>query len=143
MVAAPRHGFAHGQAHDVFHGVVDRLDEAGAPLWVLVLGGRAFGLFRFAIVEIIPGAGIFPDAILVVEPDVEPDRTIKRSVLVEAEPRQLVVKRFASLGIGEISVCQAAIGDCAGDAMNELSNGRLASAFMRIRPVRNIAIEIF
>src|SRR5690606_11203698 len=38
------HRFAVGQAHDVFHIIVDRLDEAGAALRVFVLGGSAFGL---------------------------------------------------------------------------------------------------
>ena len=36
-----QHRLAAGQLHDVFHGVVDRLDEAGAALRVFVLRWRA------------------------------------------------------------------------------------------------------
>ena len=50
------HRLARREAHDVFHRVLDALDEAGAALRIFVLRRRALGLAGGAIVEIIPRA---------------------------------------------------------------------------------------
>ena len=54
-----QHRLAVGQAHDVFHVVVDRLNEAGAALRIFVLGGGAFGLAGLAIVKPVAAARNF------------------------------------------------------------------------------------
>ena len=122
---------------------VDRLNEAGAALRIFVLGGRALRLARLAIVEIISLARVFPDPVLVMEPDVEPDRAVESAVLIGAEPGQFVVKNLRRLRIGKIAIRHPAIGDRAGDAMDQLPNGCLAAAFVRVGPVGDVAVKIF
>ena len=119
------HGLAVGQAHDVFHVVGDGLDEAGAALGIFVLGGGAGGLFLVAIVVPVAEAGVFADAVLVVEADVEPDGGVEGAELVDAEPSQFVIEHFA-VGFGEITVGDAPVGDGAGDAVDELADGEFA-----------------
>ena len=74
-----------------------------------------------AIVKPIASAGVVADAVLVIETDVEPDRRIERAVLVHAKPGQFVVKNFA-LGLGEITILDAPIGNRAADAVDELTH---------------------
>ena len=97
----------------------------------------------FAIVEIIARACVFPDAVLVIEPDVEPDRAVEGAVLIGAKPGQFVVEDFGCFRVGEITVGEAAIGDRAGDAMDQLPNGGFATAFMRVGAVGDVAVEVF
>ena len=73
----------------------------------------------------LPFGGVFADAVLMIEPDVEPDGRIERAVLVHAEPGQFFVENFA-IFLGEIAVLDAPIGDGAADAMDQLANGRFA-----------------
>jgi hypothetical protein len=112
-------------------------------LRIFVLRGCALGLSRFAIVEIIARACVFPDAIFVIQPDVEPDRAVKGAMLIGAKPGQFVVEDFGCFRVGEITVREAAICDRAGDAMDQLPNGGLATAFMRVGAVGDVAVEVF
>ena len=105
--------------------------------------GGALGLARLAIVEIIARACVFPNAVLVIEPDVEPDRTVKGAILIGAKPGQFVVEDFGCFRVGEITVRQAAIGDRAGDAMDQLPHGGFATTFIRVGAIGDVAIEIF
>ncbi len=104
---------------------------------------RALRFFRRAVVVIIARARILPDTVLMVEADVEPNRAVERSVLIEAEPGQFVVENLGGFCVGEIAVGQAAIGDRAGDAMDQLPDGSLAPAVMRIGSVRDVAVKVF
>src|SRR2546429_467228 len=85
-----QHRLAVGQAHDVFHVVFDRLDEAGAALRIFVLGGGPFGFAGLAVVIPVAFGRSFADAVLMIKADVEPDRRVERAVLVNAEPGQLI-----------------------------------------------------
>ena len=76
------------------------------------------------------------------QPDVEPDRRIESAMLVHAKPGQLIVKSLGLFRIGEISVGDAPVGDCARDAMHELAHGRFTPTFVRIRAVGDVAIKI-
>ena len=53
-----------------------------------------------------------------IQPNIEPDRRIKRAVLVQAQPGQLVIKSFGSFRICEVIVRDSTVGDRARDAMN-------------------------
>ena len=77
-----------------------------------------------------------PDAIDVVESDVEPDRRIERAVLVDAEPGQFLVEDLGVGLRGEVAVLKTAIGDGLADAVDELLDGMLALA------VLDVAVEI-
>src|SRR5271157_3556961 len=80
--AAPilkKHCLARRQAHDVFHGIVHRLDETGGGLRILVLRRRSFGLSCITIEEVIPLSAPSPNPVFVVESHVEPDRTVECS----------------------------------------------------------------
>jgi hypothetical protein len=46
-------------------------------------------------------ARAFADAVLMIQPDVEPDRRIERAVLVQAQPGQFVVKSFRRFRIAK------------------------------------------
>ena len=119
------HRFAVGQLHDGLHVIVHRLDEAGAALRIFVLGRSALGLAGLAVVIPVSAGGIFPDAVLMVETDIEPDRRIERAVLIHAEPGQFIAENFA-VRLAEIAVLDSPIRDGAADPMNELLHGRLA-----------------
>ena len=115
------HRFAGRQAHDGFHVILDGLDEAGAALGIFVLGGATLGFARLAIVEPVAAAGIFPDAVLMVEADVEPHRRVECAVLIHAEPRQFIVENLA-VRLAEVAVLHAPVCNRAADAMNELAD---------------------
>ena len=138
-----KHGFALGQIEDAFHVVLDGLDEAGAGLRVFVLGGSALGFARQAIVEIIALTGVLADAVLLGEADVEPHGAVEGTVLVEAEPGQVIVKGLGAGLVGKVTVGLAEVGDGAGDAVDELADGGFASAFVWVGAIGDVAVEIF
>ena len=104
------------------------------------------GALRFAglaIEKVIPGPGVLPDAVLMIQADVEPDRAVESAMLIRAKPGQLVIKNLRGFRVGEIAIRQAAIGDRAGDPMNQLPHRRFAAAGVRVGPVGDVAVEIF
>ena len=78
-----------------------------------------------------------------VQANVEPDRRIKRSVLIQTKPGQFVVKSFRGLCIREVTICNSPVGNRARDTMNQLPHRSFSSAFMRIGAVPDVAVEIF
>ena len=90
----------------------------------------------------MPCARALADAVLVIEPDVEPHRRVERAVLVHAEPGQLVVESLGRFRVCEIAVLDAPVGDRAGDAVDELAHRSFASALVRIGAVGDVAVEI-
>ncbi len=112
------------QVHDGLHVVPHRLDEAGAALRVFVLGFCPLRLPGPGIAEPIAAARGVADVILVIEPDVEPNRGVKRPVLIQAEPGQFVIEHFTA-GFGEVSVLNTPIRNRAADAVDELAHGSL------------------
>ncbi len=131
-----QHRLAARQTHDVFHVVVDALDEARRALGVLVRVLRLFGRLRFRIPT--PIAFGSRHAVLGVKPDVEPHGAVERAVLVQTKPRQLAIKAVAVFGRVEVSVFQPPVGDRAGHAMDQLAD----RTFPLVRPLR-VAVEIF
>src|SRR5206468_11801515 len=138
-----KHGFAHGQPHDVFHRVAHALDKAGATLWILVLRWRPFGFAGLAIVKIISGAAVLAHTVLMIQSNVEPDRRIKGAMLVQAEPGQFVVESLRSFFIGEVAIRDSPVGDRARDPMNKLPHRHFSSAFVWIGPLGDVAVELF
>ena len=118
------HGLAAGELHDVFHVVLDALNEAGRGLGELVGVLRLDNLVSLGVP--VPVAHRALDAVLVEQADVEPDRRIERDVLMNAQPRQVAVEVLAVFSRGEIAVLQAPIGDRAADAVDKLPHARLA-----------------
>ena len=117
------HGLAAGELHDVFHIVLDALNEAGRGL------GELVGVLRLGDLALlgipVPVAHGALDAVLVEQADIEPDRRIERGVLMNAEPRQVAVEILGVGGRGEIAVLQAPIGDGAADAVDKLPHAPL------------------
>ena len=120
-----QHRLAVGQVHDGFHVVLDRLDEARAALRIFVLGLGALGLAGLAVEKPVALAGIFADAVFVIQTDIEPHRRIERAVLVHAQPGQFLVKNFA-VRLAEIAVRNAPVRNRPRNAMDELAHGRFA-----------------
>ena len=56
--------------------------------------------------------------------NVKPDRRVECPVLVQAKPREFVVKNLTIL-FGEVPILDAPVGNRAGHAMDELANGSL------------------
>ncbi len=80
-----QHGLAAGKLHDVFHVVVDMLNETGRTLGEFI---RVLGLHHFASHAIpTPVALRARHAVLMVQPDVEPHGRIERAMLMETQPR--------------------------------------------------------
>ena len=129
------HGLAAGEVHDVFHIVLNALDEAGRALRIFV---RVFRLVdRFGDRIPTPIALRPFHAVLMIQADVEPNRAVERPVLMEAEPGQIAIKILAIFGAGEIAVLQAPIGDRAAHAVDDLADAMLA-----LRRV-DLAVEVF
>ena len=128
------HGLAPRELHDVFHVVLDALDEAGTALGIFV---GVVGHHDVALGLVPPPVAGGPlHAVLVEQADVEPDGRIEGTVLVHAEPGEITVEVLAVLRRLEIAVGDAPVGDRAGDAVHELLHGVLA--FGRV----DFAVEI-
>ena len=113
------HGLRVGQFHDALHVVLDRLDEAGAGLRILVLGGGAAGHLGLAVPEPIAPVAALADLVLVVQPHIEPNRRIEGPILVDAQPGQLVVEHLAVF-LAEVPVGHTPVRDGPGHPMDEL-----------------------
>ena len=87
-------------------------------VWHAVIAVVFIGFASLAVVKIIPCTRTFADAILMIQPYIEPDRRIERAVLVQAQPGQFVIKSFRSFRIGEVTIRDSTVGDGARDAMN-------------------------
>src|SRR4030095_15900932 len=96
------HRFTCRQPHDVFHRVLYTLDETRASLRILVLRRGSVRFSGLTIVKISAGPGAFAHAILMIQADVEPDRRIERTVLVQAQPGQLIVKNLTSFRVSAV-----------------------------------------
>ncbi len=118
-----QHGLAAGELHDVFHVVLDALNETGRGLGILVGVLRLDDLLLLGIP--VPVAHGALDAVLMEQAHVEPDRRIERGVLMNAQPRQVAVEILGVGGRGEITVLQAPIGDRAADAVDKLPHAPL------------------
>jgi hypothetical protein len=117
------HRLAAGEVHDVFHVVFDALDEAGAPLGILI---RVVGHHDVPLGLVPPPVAGGPlHAVLVEQADIEPDRRVEGPVLVDAQPGQVTIEVFAVLLGLEVAVGQAPVGDRAGHAVDELLDGVL------------------
>jgi hypothetical protein len=114
-----------GEAHDVFHVVLDRLDEARAALGIFVLGGGALGLMCLAVIKPITLAGIFSNAVLTEQTNIEPYRRVECAVLVDAQPGQFIEKYFA-VRFAEVTILYTPVRNRTADAMNELADGGFA-----------------
>ena len=88
---------------------------------IFVLRLRPLRLAGLGIAEPVAAAGGVADVVLVIQPDVEPDRRVERAVLVQAQPGQLVVEHLA-VGLGEIAVLDPPIRDRAANAVDELAH---------------------
>ena len=115
------HRFAFGEPHDVFHGVIDGLDEAGGGLgvFVAVFAGDGGVLFLVPVEVVLASL----DAVDVVEADVEPDGGIKGAVLIDAQPGEFMLEVFGVGMRSEVAILLAAVGDGSRDSMNKLFYG--------------------
>ena len=131
-----QHRLAGRQPHDVFHVVIHALDETCRALRKLV---RVIGLGRaLRCVVPVPIARIADDAVLVKQPDVEPNGAVERAVLMQTQIRQVAIKPIA-VGRGvEIPVGQSPIGNRSRHPVNQLADAALT--FVRIF---GVAIEVF
>ncbi len=75
--------------------------------------------------------------VLMEETAVEPDRRVERSILVDAQPGELVVERLGVLGGGEVSLLFTPIGNRAADPVDQLTDTGLALVGA------DLAVEIF
>ena len=87
---------------------------------------------------LIAAAGLVADAILVIEADIEPHGRVERAVLVDAKPRQFLVKHLA-VSLAEVTVLDAPIGNGAADTMDELAHGgfALGGALLAVKVFRH------
>jgi hypothetical protein len=73
--------------------------------------GSAARLAELTVVEVIPFTTALADAVLVMQPDIEPHWRVERAVLVQAEPRQVIVENLGAFRVRKIAVGDAAVGD--------------------------------
>src|SRR5215469_8214019 len=109
---------------------------------MLVLSRRAPCLPRLPIIEVVSLAASLADPILLVKAHVKPDRAVKSSILIQAEPTQITIKGFRRLFVRKIAILDAPIRDGSGDSMDKLPDRAFASPFARIGTVRNVAVKI-
>ncbi len=95
------------------------------------------------IEEVVPLSTPFPNPVLLIETDVEPDRTVERAMLIQTEPGQITIERLRRGLVRKITVLEPPIRDRPRHPMDQLTNRTFATAGMRISAVGNISIEIF
>ena len=110
---------------------------------VLVLCGRALRFSLGAIKEEIALSASCADPVLLVETNIEPDRTVEGTILIEAKPGQLLTKSFGRLRVREITVPQTPVRDRTRHAMYQLPDRTLSSAVTGIGAVGNVSVKIF
>ena len=118
------HRLAARELHDVFHVVLDMLNETRAALRELVRILRLGNVLGDRVPMPIAGGARY--AVLMIEANIEPHGRIERAVLMQTKPNEVTVKAFAIIGAGEVAVLQSPIGNCAGDAMHQLANAVFA-----------------
>ena len=119
------HGLAAGQLHDVFHVVLDALDEAGRALRDTRTGSRAGRRLRVSASQCqLHFAPVTP--YWWYRPTLNQTGELNDAVLMQAEPGQLAVEPLAVLRRGEVAVLDAPVGDRAGDAVDQLPDAVLA-----------------
>jgi len=91
-------------------------------LRIFVLRIGTLSLTCLAVVVPVALRGVLADSVLVIEADIEPDGRVERTVLVDAEPGQLLIKNL-SIFLAEIADGDAPIRNGATDTMNKLANG--------------------
>ena len=111
-------GFTGRKTHDRFHVVFHTLNEAGTRLRKFV---RILRLNRF-MSFLVPAPVTFCSFhfILVVKTNIEPNRRIKRNMLMQTQPGQLAIKILAILLRREITVPKSPVGYRPTHAMNQL-----------------------
>src|SRR5690606_22415657 len=129
--------------HDILHAVLDALDEAGAGLWKMVLSRCTSSARLIGTPMPVPLLAALANSVLVVESDVEPDRRVEGTVLVKAEPGEVVVKGFRAGGVPQVAVFETPVGDGAGDPVDELPDRVLSAPRPWIGAEPRIAIEVF
>src|SRR5262249_25630573 len=97
----------------------------GAALWILILRAGSLGFSSFGTVMPIAPPRLLPNAVLMVQTHIEPNRRVERAILIEAQPGQFLVKDFPDC-FAEISVSNAPIGNRPANPMNELPHRRLS-----------------
>src|ERR1700722_8449397 len=109
---------------------------------MLILSRRSLSLTSRPVVIKVTLAAAFPDAVLLIKSNIEPDRTIERSMLVHAEPGQFIVESLRRLCASEIPILQPPVRDGSRHPMHQLSNRVLSASLERVRPVRDISIKV-
>ena len=119
------------------------LNEAGGALRELVL---AIGTHHDVVLLIpieVALARVFADAVVFVEPEVEPNGGVERAALIDQQPLELLVEDLGLLFVFEIAVLDAPLGDRAGDAVDDLFEGALTAALEGIVAVVDVAVKVF
>ncbi len=137
------HGLGGGEAHDVLHVVLHALDETGTRLRIVVLAGSALRLAGILVPVPAAFAAAVAHAVLMMEPYIEPNRRVEGTVLVQAQPGEILIEIFRARLVGEIAVLQPPVGDGAGDAVDELPHRLLPAALAGIGALGGVTVEIF
>jgi len=104
-------------------------------LWVFV---RVFGLFHLTCCDVVsPIAFGSNHVVLLIETDIEPNRRIEGTVLVQTKPTEVSIEVFAILRRIEVSICDAPIGNRPRHPMDQLTNRVLA-----LLNIRRIAVKV-
>ena len=95
--------------------------ETRAALRKFVLSGCSVRLALLGIEIPVALRRILADPVLMIKPDIEPDRGIESAILVQTQPGELVVEDL-TVFLAEISILDAPVGDGSTNTMNELAN---------------------
>src|SRR5205823_7594199 len=95
------HAFGLGQSENRVKRIVDRVDEAGGALRLLVSGDAEFDAAECGVPVPVLAVGVGLDAIA---SHVEPDGRIERGVLTNEQMHEFVVKRGAVFGSAEVAL---------------------------------------
>ncbi|TXT19204.1 MAG: hypothetical protein FD138_4367, partial [Planctomycetota bacterium] len=87
-----QHRLAASETHDVLHVVFDRLNEAGRALRELIRRIGPADRLRLDVPAVISLRTF--DAVLVIQPDVEPHGRVEAAVLMQQQPSQFAIKRL-------------------------------------------------
>src|ERR1700722_7634737 len=102
---------------------------------MLILSRRSLSLTSRPVVIKVTLAAAFPDAVLLIKSNIELDRTIERSMLVQAEAGQFIKEILRRLCPFEIPIFQPPVLDGSRLPMDKLSNLVHSSPLERVPPV--------
>ena len=110
---------------------------------MFVLAPGSCHLSGRTIESVISGSSLIANSVLVMQPHIEPDRTVEGTELIQTEPAQVRVEHLCTIGVRKVTIPQSPVCDRIGDAVNQLPNRGLSAIPGGIAPLLDVTVKVF